>query len=258
MADSLLQLLIAHGVLATDITDVERDAACEANRRELVHSHLPNRRPRDQRGRNDPRAYLEHDRHAQASVEFFLRRFAARRLQDLPDEGIELIVYSRFDSDALPVATTRICERLGAGRAGPALRFCLYNTTGDGISGFHYDPLLHRRADLPRVSLLRPRAVQDVAHSGAASVVDRPSDGASGSAAGSSVSRPSLLQPRAVRASRVVSLHDANPLETEARRDVEAMARARRRVEEGERGRAVDFDGQDIDRRAGGPSRPMG
>ena len=258
MADSLLQLLIAHGVLAADITDVERDAACEANRRELVHSHLPNRRPRDQRGRNDPRAYLEHDRHAQASVEFFLRRFAARRLQDLPDEGIELIVYSRFDSDALPVATTRICERLGAGRAGPALRFCLYNTTGDGISGFHYDPLLHRRADLPRVSLLRPRAVQDVAHSGAASVVDRPSDGASGSAASSSVSRPSLLQPRAVRASRVVSLHDANPLETEARRDVEAMACARRRVEEGERGRAVDFDGHDIDRRAGGPSRPLG
>ena len=71
MADSLLQLLMAHGVLATDITDVERDAACEANRRELVHSDLPNRRPRDLRGRDDPRAFLEHDRHAQATVDFF-------------------------------------------------------------------------------------------------------------------------------------------------------------------------------------------
>ena len=254
MAHSLLQLLIAHGVLATDITDVERDAACEANRRELVHSHLPNRRPRDQRGRNDPRAYLEHDRHAQASVEFFLRRFAARRLQDLPDEGIDLFVYSRFDSDALPVATTRICERLGAGRAGLALRFCLYNTTGEGISGLHCNLLLRRGADLPRASLLRPRAVQ---------------------------------------ASRVVSLHDARPLETAARREVEGMARSRlrreagergrvidingqefletarcreaeqtargqQRAQEGERGRAVDFDGQDLDRSAGGPSRPLG
>ena len=254
MADSLLQLLMAHGVLATDITDVERDAACEANRRELVHSDLPNRRPRDLRGRDDPRAFLEHDRHAQATVEFFLRWFAVRRVQELPDEGVELTVYSRFDSDTLPAARTRICERRGAGRAGPALRFCLYNMTGDGISGFHYDLLLRRGAGLPRASLLRPRAVQ---------------------------------------ASRVVSLHDARPLETAARREVEGMARSRlrreagergrvidingeefletarcreaeqtargqQRAQEGERGRAVDLDGRDLDRSAGGPSRPLG
>ena len=126
-----------------------------------------------------------------------------------------------------------------------------------------------------------------------AAVVERRAEAASGSGAGSSGSRPSLLRPRASRASRVVSVHDANPLETaalrdaeaaararrrvegegrgrvvdvdgeefleaEARGDEEALARARRRVQEGERGRAVDFQGRDIDRSSGGPSRPLG
>ena len=149
MADSLLQLLIAHGVLASDITEEERNTACEANRHELVHSTLPRRRPRDLRGRDDPMAFLEHDRHAEASVKFFLRWFAGRCVQELPDGGIELTVYSRFDSDTLPAATTRICRRSGAGRADPALQLCLYNTTGGGISGFHYDPLLRRSVGLP-------------------------------------------------------------------------------------------------------------
>ena len=149
MADSLLQLLIAHGVLASDITEEERDTACEANRHELVHSTLPQRRPRDLRGRDDPRAFLEHDRHAEASVEFFLRWFAGRFVQELPDDGIELTVYSRFDSETLPAATTRICRRSGTRRADLALQFCLYNTTGGGISGFHYDLLLRRSVDLP-------------------------------------------------------------------------------------------------------------
>ena len=150
MAGSLLQLLIAHGVLASDITQEERDTACEANRYELVHSALPQRRPRDLRGRDDPRAFLEHDRHAEASVQFFLRWFAGRCARELPDDGIELTVYSRFDSDTLPAATTRICRRSGAGRAERALQLCLYNTTGGGISGFHYDLLLRRSVGLPR------------------------------------------------------------------------------------------------------------
>ena len=149
MADSLLQLLIAHGVLASDITEEERDTACEANRHELVHSTLPQRRPRDLRGRDDPGAFLEHDRHAEASIEFFLRWFAGRCVQELPDGGIELTVYSRFDSDTLPAATTRICRRSGAGPAHLPLQLCLYNTTGGGISGFHYDLLLRRSVDLP-------------------------------------------------------------------------------------------------------------
>ena len=144
MTDSLLQLLIAHGVLAGDITEEERDTACEANRHELVHSTLPQRRPRHLRGRDDPRAFLEHDRHAEASVQFFLRWFAGRCVQELPDDGIELTVYSRFDSETLPAATTRICRRSGTRRADLALQFCLYNTTGGGISGFHYDLLLRR------------------------------------------------------------------------------------------------------------------
>ena len=219
MADSLLQLLIVLAVLPADISDPERDAACEANRHALVHGGRPALRPRNLRGEDDPGAFLEHDRHAEATVAFFLRWFANRRLRDLPDEGIELTVYSRVDSDALPAARRRICVNPGGGRAGPAVQFYLYNTTGSGISGFHYDPLLRGDVAAPRAS---------------------------------------LLQPRAVRASRIVSIHDPNPLETEARRDADATVRARQRRDEWERGRVTGLDGEDIDRSAGGPSRPLG
>ena len=66
------------------------------------------------------------------------------------------------------------------------------------------------------------------------------------------------LRVEAGERGRVIDMDGEEFLVTEARRDAEATARARRRVEEGERGRAVDFDGQDIDRSAGGPSRPLG
>ena len=219
MADSLLQLLIAQAVLPADISEPEREAACEANRHALVHSDRPALRPRNLRGAEDPGAFLEHDRHAEATVDFFLRWFGNRRLRHLPDEGIDLTVYSRVDSDALPAARRRLCQSSGAGRGGPALQFYLYNTTGSGISGFHYDPLLREGAEAPRASLLRPRAL---------------------------------------RPSRVVSVHDPDPLGTEARMDAEATARARQRREEWQRGRATGFDGEDMDRGAGGPSRPLG
>ena len=142
-ADSLLQLLIVHGILPEDISEPERDAACEANRFALVHGVGENR-PRDLRGRDDPSAFLEHDRHAEPTVEFFMRWFNQRLLRELPDEGIELTVYSRVDSPTLPPATRRICRRAGDGRDGLPLQVHLFNTTGSGISGFHYDPLVRR------------------------------------------------------------------------------------------------------------------
>ena len=60
---------------------------------------------------------------------------------NLPDHGIELVVFSRFDSDRVPAARSRICARPGAESEGGPLLLHLYNTTGRGISGFHYDPV---------------------------------------------------------------------------------------------------------------------
>ena len=145
----------------------------------------------------------------------------------------------------------------GGGRAGSALQFYLYNTTGSGISGFHYDPLVREvveAEEVPRVSLLRPRA------SRASRVVSLHD----ASPLETAVRRETEAAARARgrveggERGRIVDIDGEDFLETEARRGAEAMARARRRVEEGGRGRAVDFDGRDIDRSAGGPTRPLG
>ena len=55
-----------------------------------------------------------------------------------------------------------------------------------------------------------------------------------------------------------VSVHDRVPLGTERTRELQALTRARHRVEDGERGRARNFQNEDIDRARGGPSRPLG
>ena len=254
MADSLLQLLIAHGVLPGDIVGVEREAACEANRHALVHSDLPGRRPRNLRGEEDPGAFLEHDRHAEATVAFFLRWFGGRCLRSLPDEGIELTVYSRVDSAALPAARRRICQSPGAGRGGPALQFHLYNTTGSGISGFHYDPLLREAGGVRRAPLLRPRALRA---SRVVSVHDLDPFGTEARMDAEASARARQRRDEWEHG-RVTGLDGEDPLGTEARLDAEATARARQRRDDWERGRATGVDGEDIDRAAGGPGRPLG
>jgi serine/threonine protein kinase len=66
-----------------------------------------------------------------------------------------------------------------------------------------------------------------------------------------------VLSPSLPR-SRIVSLHDSDPIGTAASRDREAYARARDRAEHWVRGRVTGFHGEDIDRALGGPSRPLG
>ena len=51
---------------------------------------------------------------------------------------------------------------------------------------------------------------------------------------------------------RVVSIHSRDPLGDTSRREAQALDRHRRERQQGERGRAVDFQGQDLDRSAGG------
>ena len=63
-------------------------------------------------------------------------------VRDLPAAGIVLTVRSRLDSDDLPPDRHEICVGVGRGGGG-ALLFDLYNSTGEGVSGSHYDPLFH-------------------------------------------------------------------------------------------------------------------
>jgi len=149
LADSLLQLLQREGVLAGDISDPERKEACAENRRRLIAHEDPAVRPRNRcaatgtdRG-EDPRAYLQHDVHAEPTIWFFLEWFALKGkvLCDLPRGGICLTVFSRFDSAIGGRAVVQVCGReRPQGRDG-VLRLNLYNLTGSGNSGFHYDPL---------------------------------------------------------------------------------------------------------------------
>ena len=76
----------------------------------------------------DPRAFLEHDRHAEPTIRFFLGWFRQRGQlrRDLPSAGILLTVRSRFDSSVIPPDRGEIC----AGWVPAAVaRFCLTFTT---------------------------------------------------------------------------------------------------------------------------------
>ena len=152
LADSLLQLLQEYGVLSRAISEKERKAACAENRRRLNEHRDPALRPRKRcaftgvdKG-EDPRAYLQHDVHAEPTVEFFLEWFceAGKRTGELPAGGITLTVFARFDSVIGGRSVERICERGEPGASNDVLRLDLYNLTGDGISGYHYDPLFRR------------------------------------------------------------------------------------------------------------------
>ena len=152
LADSLLQLLQEYGVLSGDISKAERKDACAENRRRLNGQDNHDLRPRRRCAftnadlGEDERAYLQHDVHAESTMEFFLEWFAARaqKTGDLPAGGIVLTVFSRFDSEIGGRSSERICERGAPGAADGVLRFDLYNLTGDGVSGYHYDPLFRR------------------------------------------------------------------------------------------------------------------
>jgi len=149
LADSLLQLLQRQGILSNDISVAERIEACAENRRRLASHADPVLRPRVRdaatgadRG-EDPYAYLQHDVHAEPTVLFFLEWFGAKGkvLRELPSGGIRVTVFSRFDSVIGGRPVVQICERDASQAPHDMLRMNLYNLTGDGASGYHYDPL---------------------------------------------------------------------------------------------------------------------
>jgi hypothetical protein len=149
LADSLLQLLQRAGVLSMLISEAERIQACAENRRRLVSHGDVALRPRRRCAATgvdegeDPLAYLQHDVHAEPTVHFFLEWFRVRGkvLRELPVGGVRLTVFSRFDSAVGGRPVVQICERDVSEAPGSMLRMSLYNLSGTGSVGYHYDPL---------------------------------------------------------------------------------------------------------------------
>ena len=110
LADSLLQAL-AHAGVVPELTVSERNAACLANRARLNASPDVELRPR----RRDPAtgadegmdelAFLEHDKHAESTVQIFTDRLRDRQPEQEPIvRQIRLVVFPRFDSSTLPAS----------------------------------------------------------------------------------------------------------------------------------------------------------
>ena len=124
LADSLLQLLIFHGLVPEGS---DRKRACLDNRVRLESS--PDLVPRNIRGRLDFGGFLQHHRHAEATLDFFFERFASC-MDLLPAAGVRLLVHTRSDDEEHPVDQLVVCEGRGRG-PGPCLDFHLFNVTGD-------------------------------------------------------------------------------------------------------------------------------
>ena len=144
LSDSLLQCMAAAGMFSRPLAEQERNAACRVAREALVFNDDVSLRPR----RRDPftgedegehqRAFLQHDIHAEPVMETFLEHFEGILAQDAANVAVQLIVYTRFDSDTLPPTESRI---RGDFEANGTVQFQLYSNSGEGISGVHYDPL---------------------------------------------------------------------------------------------------------------------
>ena len=154
LADSLLQLLALHGFVDqafkgdTYASVVKRRELCARARRSLVEHENELLHPalRDRLGNvmvasdeEHDRAYLEHDRHGEALVRFFLQDCQSPRL--IEPRGVRIVVYTRFDSPnndphALAVTFGRTVDA-----SEPAVDFEMYNVTGSDTAGTHYDPV---------------------------------------------------------------------------------------------------------------------
>jgi hypothetical protein len=144
LVDSLLQDLEFHGALVGEhgsLTVDERRSACLAARQHLIGT--PELLPEDPYGRPQWDAYLQHHRHAEALVFFLLTRFLAGP-SPLSDVGVTLVVHARYDTPGTPAEKLSLCVRPG-GRRGVAPELHLFNWTGGGLQGYHYDALVRVR-----------------------------------------------------------------------------------------------------------------
>ena len=136
LPDSLLQCMMAHRLLAPPDgpSFLFRQAACADFRAHCCSGSVPVLVPRNVQGCVDQTAYMQHHRHAEAAVRFFLERFSGS--VGVPVEGICLHVHARYDTAASPADEVLIAHRVGSSQ-GPPLHFHLFCSTGSGSSGYH-------------------------------------------------------------------------------------------------------------------------
>jgi len=158
LVDSLAQVLEALGIIAGSgpsgsLTQADRKNACTAARQHLMGD--PALLPRDPYGRPQWDAYLQHHRHAETLVWFLVRRFSAGQ-SPLPRAGATLVVHARYDTASVPAERVQIC--VGAGQRGPAPELHLFNWTGAGLRGYHYDALVRSGSGVHFEPLLREQS----------------------------------------------------------------------------------------------------
>ena len=153
LADSLLQTLAVKHILPRSLLEgtaaakARRSQACIDARQHLVdhEDYTLHPRVRDDNGVvvdfhvDHDNAYLEHNTHSEALIMFFLDFF--RPTHAIQPCGFKLVVYARFDSDVLPPDehVFGVGEEVPHREAPVVLE--LYNNTGTGFTGFHYDPV---------------------------------------------------------------------------------------------------------------------
>ena len=148
LAFSLLIILKAEGILRGDISSDEEIRACRLLRDELWAD--PDLQPRNASGQPEYLAYLQAHVHSEACIRFLLTHFKDKRgASRLPAAGVQVFTHSRWDVHfGHPADPFDCCHMFEFTDAAPghdpaiALPMHLFNWTGTGLSGFHYDALL--------------------------------------------------------------------------------------------------------------------
>ena len=149
LPDSLLQLMQENKIIAS-CPELERKEACAALRAALIK--LPEKsvlRPRRRDAVNsshlgvDDGAFLQSNVHGEYILKFFLKYFSARGmvLRQMPSAGVRISIVSRFDSDFILGEHTDVCQQRIVNVDDQRFDFKLFNRTGEGVSGYHYDPI---------------------------------------------------------------------------------------------------------------------
>jgi hypothetical protein len=129
---SLAQGLAYQGWLDFGSNQAQR---CQNIRKKLIAT--PGLHPREANGQKNPMAFLQHHLHA--------KKILSELLGELPAEGIQVIVHTRWCTPQSPPEALTFSSSLGPeapGGGNPAVTIHLFNRTGRGTGGYHYDLLM--------------------------------------------------------------------------------------------------------------------
>ena len=95
-------------------------------------------------------AYLQHDVHAEEITEFFVTSFPG--VSSIPPEGVRVQVFTRWDSPTLPAEANSVTvgREVWADAAGldePEMVLEMFNNSGTGFTGYHYDPIFEAKVE---------------------------------------------------------------------------------------------------------------